>query len=113
MTLTLSLLLRPTVCLPTLLLLRAGAMIALDVVLQTDIMIEALLTLLALEGPLPCVEAHVGLKVARLVEGLLADLAHVGLLPFVNNHVPLQMVFVRKFFVTSVADVSIQVAVGS
>lgn len=54
-----------------------------------------------------------GLKVARLVEGLLADLAHVGLLPFVNNHVPLQMVFVRKFFVTSVADVSIQVAVGS
>lgn len=60
-------------------------MIALDVVLQTDAVIKALLTLLALEGPLPCVVAHVGLEVARLGIRASAQLARVWLLATVDG----------------------------
>ena len=44
-------------------LFTSGFMFALHVVLEADVVVEALPTVLALEGFLPRVDAHVGLEV--------------------------------------------------
>ena len=44
--------------------------------LQAHVVIEALVTVLALEGLLPGVHSQMGFKVAGLVEGATAELTH-------------------------------------
>lgn len=51
-------------------------MIASDVVLEANVVVEALVAALALEGPLPSVDAQVGLQLAELGKGTLAHLTH-------------------------------------
>lgn len=78
---------------------------ALDEVLQTDLVNGALVTLLAAEGELPCVRAHVELDMASLGEGALAHLALEGL-PCMSRCMALEVNGLKELFVTCVADES-------
>ena len=59
-------------------------MVPHNVTLQAHVVVEALVTVLALEGLLPGVHTQVGFKVARLGEGATAELTHV--LPHTSVH---------------------------
>ena len=67
-------------------------MVPHNVTLQAHVVIEALVTVLALEGLLPGVHSQVGFKVAPLVEGATAELAHMLLHASVHHGVSFQVV---------------------
>ena len=71
-------------------------MVPRNVTLQAHVVIEALVTMLALVGLLPGVQAHVGCEVARLVEGTKTELAHKWLHTSVHHHVSLYTVGSRE-----------------
>ena len=60
-------------------------------------MIEALVTVLALEGLLPGVHPQVGFKVARLFERARAELTHILLHACVHQHVSFQRAMIPEF----------------
>ena len=79
---------------------------ALHVVLEADVVVEALPTVLALEGFRPCVDAHVGLEVPWLVEGAVAQLTGVGFQAGMHHLVSLQLTGLEEALTTDLADVS-------
>ena len=80
-------------------------------VLQADVVIETLSTLLTHEGLLPGVETHVGAEISNLVEGTIAHLAPEGLFSRVNELMPLQHNDVPKALPTGVTGILIRTSV--
>ena len=60
-------------------------------------MVEALVTVLALEGFLPSVPSQVEFKVARLFEGVTAELTHILLHASVHHYVSFERVASSEF----------------
>ena len=74
-------------------------------VLEADVVVEALPTFLALEGSLSRVEAHVGLEVPPLVEGAVTQFAGKRLQSSVHHLVPLQVMDIMKALITILTKV--------
>ena len=72
-------------------------MVPRNVTLQAHVVIEALVTMLALVGLLPGVQAQVGCEVAQLVEGTKAELAKKLLHTIVHHHVSVERVASPEF----------------
>ena len=74
--------------------------------LQAHIVIEALVTVLALKGLLPGVYTQVGFKVSLLVEGATAELTHKLLHTSVHHYMSFQVVRIPEFQSTMGAGIS-------
>lgn len=71
-------------------------MVTLDVTFQAHVVVEAHVTELTLVRPLPGVQTHVGLQVARLVEATLAHRTLVRFQSCVHNGVPPETMYVLE-----------------
>lgn len=82
-----------------------------QVVLQADVVVETLSTLLTHEGLLSCVETHVRAEVSDLVEGAIAHVAPERFFSGVDELMSFQHDNVSKSLPTGVAGVLIRTSV--